>query len=115
LLLAVVGLYGLISQSVVERTRELGIRLALGASVARAVRDAAVPGVSLALAGVAAGCVFAGLAVRVLQHLLWGVSTTDPLTFLSVTFGLMLVAVFASIIPALRIARLNPSDTLRDE
>ena len=115
LLLAVVGLYGLMSQSVVERTRELGIRLALGASVARAVRDAAIPGVSLALAGVAAGCVFAGLSVRVLQHLLWGVSTTDPLTFLSVAFGLMLVAIFASLIPALRIARLNSADTLRDE
>jgi len=115
LLLAVVGLYGLMSQSVVERTRELGIRLALGASVARAVRDAAIQGVSLALAGVVAGCVFAGLSARVLQHLLWGVSTTDPLTFVSVVSGLMLVAVFASLVPALRITRLNPADTLRDE
>jgi len=115
LLLAVVGLYGLMSQSVVERRREIGIRLALGASVARAVRDAAIPGVSLALAGVVAGCVFAGLSVRVLQHLLWGVSTTDPLTFVSVAFGLLLVAAFASLIPALRITRLNPADTLRDE
>jgi predicted permease len=115
LLLAVVGLYGLMSQSVAERRRELGIRLALGSSVARAVRDAAIPGVSLALAGVVAGCVFAGLSVRVLQHLLWGVSTSDPLTFLSVAFGLVLVAAFASLVPALRITRLNPADTLRDE
>ena len=115
LALAVVGLYGLMSQSVVERTRELGIRLALGASVSRAVREAAIPGVLLALAGVAAGCVFAGLSVRVLQHLLWGVSTTDPVTFLSVALGLVLVAAFASLVPALRITRLNPADTLRDE
>ena len=115
LVLAVVGLYGLMSQSVVDRRRELGIRLALGASVSRALRDAAIPGVLLALAGVAAGCVFAGLSVRVLQHLLWGVSTTDPLTFLTVALGLVLVAAFASLIPALRITRLNPADTLRDE
>ena len=115
LVLAVVGLYGLMSQSVVERTRELGIRLALGASVGRAVRDAAIPGVLLALAGVAAGCVFAGLSARVLQHLLWGVRTTDPVTFLSVALGLVLVAVFASLVPALRITRLNPADALRDE
>jgi predicted permease len=115
LLLAVVGLYGLMSQFVVERRRELGIRLALGASVARAVRDAAVSGVSLALAGVAVGCVFAALSVRVLEHMLWGVSTTDPLTFLSVALGLVLVAAVASLVPALRITRLNPADTLRDE
>ena len=115
LVLAVVGLYGLMSQSVVERTRELGIRLALGASVGRAVRDAAIPGVLLALAGVVAGCVFASLSVRVLEHLLWGVSTTDPLTFLTVALGLVLVAAFASLVPALRITRLNLADTLRDE
>jgi putative ABC transport system permease protein len=93
------------------RSREV----ATGASVARAVRDAAIPGVSLALAGVAVGCVFAALSVRVLEHLLWGVNTTDPLTFLSVAFGLVLVAAFASLVPALRITRLNPADTLRDE
>lgn len=115
LLLAVVGLYGLMSQSVTERRRELGIRLALGSSIARAIRDAALPGLSLALAGVAAGCVIAAMSVRVLEHLLWGVSTADPLTFASVAFGLLLVAAFASLLPTLRITRLNPADTLRDE
>ncbi len=115
LLLAVVGLYGLMSQSVVERTRELGIRLALGSSVFRAIRDAALPGLSLALAGVAVGCAIAALSVRALQHLLWGVTATDPLTFTSVALGLVLVAGCASLIPALRITRLNPADTLRDE
>ncbi len=115
LLLAVVGLYGLMSQSVIERTRELGIRLALGSTVPRAIRDAAIPGISLALAGVAAGCVIAALSVRVLRHLLWGVSTTDPVTFLSVAAGLVVVAALATLIPALRITRLNPADTLRDE
>src|SRR4029077_14950173 len=80
LLLAVVGLYGLMSQSVVERTRELGIRLALGSSVLRAIRDAALPGLTLAMAGVAIGCTIAAVSVRVLQHVLWGVTATDPLT-----------------------------------
>jgi len=115
LLLAVVGLYGLMSQSVVERTRELGIRLALGSSVSRAIRDAALPGVSLALAGVAVGCAMAALSAQVLKHLLWGVAATDPLTFTSVAIGLVLVAALASLVPALRITRLDPADTLRDE
>ena len=106
--LAVVGLYGLMSQSVVERTRELGIRLALGACIARAIRDAALRGVSLALAGVAVGCAIAAMSERVLHNLLWGVTATDPLTFSSVALGLVLVAALASIVPALRITRLNP-------
>ncbi len=115
LLLAIVGIYGLMSQSVVERRRELGIRLALGSSRARAIRDAALPGIWLGLGGVAAGCLLAAMSVRVLEHLVWGVSATDPLTFASVAFGLLFVAALASVIPALRIARLNPADTLREE
>ena len=81
LLLAAVGIYGLIANSVAERTRELGIRLALGATVAQAMRAVALPGVALALAGVAAGSVLAGFASRLLRHLVWGVEPGDPLTF----------------------------------
>jgi predicted permease len=115
LVLAIVGIYGLMSQSVVERTRELGIRMALGASVSQSIREAALPGVLLALAGVAVGCLLAGLSAKVFAHLVWGVTTTDPGTYLSVAAGLLLVAAFASLLPALRIARLNPADTLREE
>jgi predicted permease len=115
LLLAVIGLYGLMSQSVMERRREMGIRLALGSSLSRAIRDAALPGVLLALTGVAAGCVLAGLSVRVLEHQLWGVTATDPLTFVTVPLTLLFIAALASLIPALRIGKLNPADTLRDE
>ncbi len=115
LLLAVIGLYGLMSQSVMERRREMGIRMALGSSVSRAIRDAALPGVLLALTGVAAGCVLAGLSVRVLEDQLWGVTARDPLTFVSVPLILLFVAALASLIPALRIAKLNPADTLRDD
>ena len=115
LLLAIVGIYGLMSQSVVERTRELGIRMALGATLSRAIREATLPGVALAVAGVAVGCLLAGMSAKVLAHLIWGVTTTDPATYAGVAGGLLLVAALASLIPALRIARLNPTDTLREE
>ena len=115
LILAVVGIYGLMAQSVVDRRRELGIRIALGSTLPRAIRDAALPGVSLALAGVAAGCVLAGLSSRVLKHLIFGVSALDPVTYAGVAFGLLVVAAAASFIPALRLATLNPAETLRDE
>src|SRR5712692_3097049 len=115
LILAVVGVYGLMAQSVAERRRELGIRIALGSTLARAIRDAALPGVSLALAGVAAGSLLAALSSRVLEHLIFGVSVLDPVTYASVALGLMAVAAAASFIPALRIATMSPADTLREE
>ncbi len=115
LVLAIVGIYGLMSQSVVERRRELGIRMALGASVSEAIREATLPGVLLAIAGIAAGCVLAGLSAKVFAHLVWGVTTTDPGTYASVAIGLLLVAALASLLPALRITHLNPADTLREE
>jgi predicted lysophospholipase L1 biosynthesis ABC-type transport system permease subunit len=115
LLLAVVGIYGLMSQSVAERRREMGIRIALGSSVARAICDAVVPGILLALVGIAAGCGLAAMSSRVLEHLIFGVSALDPVTFATVALGLLAVAAAASLIPARRIAALNPSETLREE
>ena len=115
LILAVIGIYGLMAQSVAERRRELGIRIALGSTVGRAIRDAALPGVLLALAGVCAGCLLAGLSTRVLEHLIYGITATDPLTYSSVALGLLAIAAMASLIPALRISKLHPADTLREE
>jgi ABC-type antimicrobial peptide transport system permease subunit len=115
LLLAAVGIYGLIANSVAERTRELGIRLALGATVPQAMRSVALPGVALALAGVMAGSVLAGFASQLLRHLVWGVRPGDPLTFVAVGIGLLGVAAAASFLPALRVTRLNPAETLRQE
>jgi predicted permease len=115
LVLAIVGIYGLMSQSVVERTRELGIRLALGASLSRAIREATLPGIALAIAGILVGGLLAALSTKILEHLIWGVKTTDPLTFATVAAGLLLVAGLASLIPAMRIVHLNPTDTLREE
>jgi predicted permease len=113
LLLAAVGLYGLVANSVAERTRELGIRIALGASSGQVVRAAAVPGIALALAGVVIGLTAARLGATTLRHLVWGVSVTDPLTFVVAALAVLFVALFAALVPALRIARLNPIKALR--
>ncbi len=115
ILLAALGLYGLIAQSVAQRTREMGIRLALGATTEGVIRTAAVPGVTLAFAGIACGTVLALFASRLLKGLIWGVANTDPTTFVGMALLLIAVAGLASIIPALRLARLDPAQTLRDE
>ena len=114
-LLAALGIHGLISASVTERTREMGIRLALGATSARAIRTLAAPGVLLAVAGIVAGAFFARAATTLVQHFVWGVSTNDPLTFAGVAALLVTVAGTASVLPALRILRLDPAQTLRAE
>lgn len=113
--LAALGLYGLVAQSVAQRTREMGIRLALGATVQNIVRAAAAPGIVLALAGISAGLVVALFATRLMKSLIWGITTTDPLTFVLVAAILIGVAAFAGILPALRLTRLDPAVTLRDE
>lgn len=115
ILLAVLGVYGLIAESVSQRTREMGIRLALGATSSGIVRTAAAPGIVLSLSGVGAGLILALFATRLLKRLIWGVKTTDPATFLTVALLLIAVATLASIIPALRLARIDPAQTLRDE
>jgi len=115
ILLAALGLYGLIAQSVTQRTREMGIRLALGATVSDVIRTAAAPGIALSIAGIACGVVLALFATRLLKSLIWGVAPTDPVTFVVVALLLIGVAVAASIIPALRLVRLDPAQTLRSE
>jgi ABC-type antimicrobial peptide transport system permease subunit len=77
--------------------------------------NAVRPGIVLALVGVAAGSVLSMIAVRFLEHMLWGVRRTDPLTFVATAANLLLLAVLASVAPALRILRLDPAQTLRSE
>jgi predicted permease len=115
LLLAAVGIHGLVASSVTERTRELGIRLALGASGGRILRDVVAPGVLLAAAGVVLGGAASLAAVRLLQSFLWGVTPSDPMTFVMVVITLLTVAFLASLVPALRVLRLDPASTLRSE
>jgi predicted permease len=113
LLLAAIGIHGLIASSVSERTRELGIRLALGATTRQVIAAVVMPGIILAAIGVAIGSVAALATVRLLRSFLWGVQPMDPVTFAIVISGLLSVALVASLIPALRVLRLDPARTLR--
>ena len=114
-LLAALGLASLIASAVTERTREIGIRLALGATTARAVRTIAIPGVFLAVAGIGIGVLAARGAVSLLRGFIWGVTPTDSVTYLSVGVLFVAIAATASLLPALRILRLDPAITLRQD
>ena len=115
LLLAAIGLYGLISQSMAQRKHELGIRLALGATARQTIAGVMRPGILLAMAGIGAGLGMSLIAVRFLRSMLWGVRETDPVTFATTAGILLLVAALASLMPALRILRMDPAETLRNE
>jgi putative ABC transport system permease protein len=114
LLLATAGIYGLVSYSVAQRTREYGIRIALGATSGRILRAVLLQGALLATAGVVVGVVVARFATHTLQGFLYGVSTLDPWTFAVVGALLILVATVASLVPGLRAVRLNPVAALRE-
>jgi putative ABC transport system permease protein len=115
LALAAVGIYGVLSYAVSQRTQEIGVRLALGARGTDIVRLVAGHGVRLAVLGVAIGLCGAYAATRGLASLLFGVTATDPVTF-AATAGLLVgVATLASVIPALRAARTDPLRALRTE
>ena len=115
LLLGLIGIYGVISYVVSQRTREIGIRMALGAT-APSVRTLDVrQGLGLALGGVALGLLAAAGMSRVMESVLFGVSAIDPLTYGGVAGALVAVAMLASWLPALRAASVDPSLALRSD
>lgn len=113
LLLMAVGLHGVIAHAVTERTREFGIRLALGATPAGTVRAVTLSGVGLAAIGAVLGTALAAPASSLVASVLYGVAERDPLTYVAAGAFLLVVATIASLIPALRILRLDPATTLR--
>jgi putative ABC transport system permease protein len=115
LVLAAVGIYGVLSGSVTERTREIGVRLALGASRRHILTLVVRQGMTLTGLGIAAGLCAAWVASRALVSLLFGVSPLDPAVYLGVVALLAAVSVFACWVPAWRAARVDPSITLRAE
>ena len=113
LVLAAVGIYGVMSYSVAQQTREIGIRMALGAQRSDVLKMTVKQGLRLVAFGLVIGLVAAFILTRVMASLLFGISATDPLTFLSISFVLLAVAILASYIPALRATRVDPMVALR--
>jgi ABC-type antimicrobial peptide transport system permease subunit len=115
IVLASLGIYGVTSQLVTQRQRELGVRMALGAGTGEVMRLVLQHGMSLTLIGVAAGCLGSFGLTRLIKTQLFGVETTDPVTFLAVAGLLSAVAFIATVVPAWRAARLDPLRVLRKE
>ncbi len=115
LILAAVGVYGVINHSVARRSREIGIRLALGAGRPNAFRMIMRQAMGLAVIGGAAGSVAAFLVSRFLVKLLYGVRPTDPVTFVVVPVVLLTTAFLAAALPGWRASRVDPAITLKSE
>jgi putative ABC transport system permease protein len=115
MLLALVGVYGVVSQGVIDRNHEIGIRVSLGARSAQVVSLVMREGVGLAMAGLVLGWLIAASATRVLSGMLFGIDSADPLTLVGVGLALGGVAVVAALIPARRASRVDPMRTLRWE
>ena len=115
LLLASMGIYSVLAYAVRRRMREIGIRMALGAQIKDVLRLIVVEGMKPAMVGLAIGIIGALALGRVVASLVYGVSTRDPMTYLSVSLLLALVALLATVVPAYRATMVDPINTLRDE
>lgn len=115
LTLSAVGIYGVLSYVVTRRTREIGIRVAIGADRARVLRMVLTNGLTLALTGLGLGLVVSLPVARLMRGLLHGVTPADPLTFVAVALALAAVALTESMVPALRATRVDPVIALKSE
>lgn len=115
LLLSAVGIYALVSSLVVQRTREIGIRMAFGSSIQRAMVEIGSSGIIAAGVGLIAGVGLSFLVLRVLKSQVYGIGVYDPVTLIATPAILALIALVASLLPVLRISRIDPARTLRME
>jgi len=115
LVLTIIGLYGVMSYSVAQRTNEIGIRMALGAQARDVVGLIVKQGIGMVLTGLALGIFGALILTRLLATLLFGVTTKDPTTFIAISVLLSFVALLACYVPAWRATRVDPLEALRCE
>ena len=115
LLLAMLGIFALVSSVITERQREFGIRLALGSPLSDSMLVAGRTGVLPAVLGLLMGLGLSFLVLRAMQSVLFGVAANDPLTLIGTTLLLMMIATLASLLPTVRIARIQPAEVLRSE
>jgi len=115
LVLGIVGVYGVISYDITQRTREVGLRIALGAKGSEVQRMFLRRGLAITAIGIVAGTIAAFALTRWMSSLLFGVSPVDPLTYAAVSIVLILAAGLASYLPSLRATQVNPIDSLRVE
>jgi putative ABC transport system permease protein len=112
-LLAAVGIYGLVAYQVTQRTHEIGVLMALGAAPADVMWMVLRQGAWLAAIGIVSGLSGAFVSMRLLETLLFGIATTDALTFVAASSGIMLIVLLAASVPALRATRISPALALR--
>jgi macrolide transport system ATP-binding/permease protein len=115
LLLSALGIFALVSNMVVQKTREIGIRMALGSTVTQAMVQIGRPGVAASLLGVALGLLLSAAMLRLIRSALFGVGAYDALTLASVVLTLVVVTLLATTLPILKIAKIDPANTLREE
>ena len=115
LLLSAVGIFALVANMVAQRTREIGIRMALGSTVGQVMVQIGRSGVNASLVGVVLGLILSAGALRVMSSVIYGVGVYDVTTILVVVFTISTVTLLATVIPSLRIASIDPAKTLREE
>jgi ABC-type antimicrobial peptide transport system permease subunit len=115
LLLSAVGIFALVANIVAQKTREIGIRIALGSSVRQAMLHIGAPGVRASLLGLILGLILCAGALRAMHSVLYGVGVYDAPTILTVVLVLASVTLIATTVPTLRIAGIDPAKTLREE